>query len=153
MAMKRAEGGVEMEEAQKKELCKQLGITDSSLFFLVLIILGTLLSFWSVTIQRRQLCLTIEGETELAAAAPPIYPIKHASSALIVGSLGFFLCLAYRAWKDARAGDDCVARRSSSTNLWASILVLSAAILRFEDLNFVEDSRQSALLEADVLPD
>ena len=142
-----------MEEEQKKELCRQLGITDSSIFFLVLLTFSILLSFWSVTIQRRQLCLTIQGETEAAAAAPPVYPIKHASSAIVVGSLGFFLCLAYHAWKQACAGDDCVAKRSASTNLWASILVLAAGILRFDDLNFVENSRQSALLEADVLPD
>lgn len=142
-----------MEEAQKKELCRQLGITDSSIFFLILIILGILLSFWSVKIQRRQLCLTIQGETEEAAAAPDVYPIKHAASSLIVGALGFFLCLAFQAWKQACAGDDCVAKRSASTNLWASLLVLAAAIVRFDDLNFVENSRQSALLEADVLPD
>ena len=142
-----------MEEEQKEELCRQLGVIDSSLFFQVLIILGILLSFWSVTIQRRQLCLTIQGETEEAAAAPDVYPIKHAASSLIVGALGFFLCLAYHAWKQACAGDDCVAKRSASVNLWASILVLVAAMLRFDDLNFVENSSQSALLEADVLPD
>lgn len=142
-----------MEEDEKKTLCEQLGITDESLAFLILILLGVLLSFWSITIQRRQLCLTIQGKTEAAAEAPPVYPIKHAASALIVGSLGFFLCLAHQAWKKACAGEDRVTKRSASINLWASILVLVAAVLRFDDLNFVESSRQSALLEADVLPD
>lgn len=142
-----------MEEAQKKELCRQLSITDGSLFFLLLLVFSILLSFWAVTIQRRQLCLTIQGETEAAAAAPPVYPIKHGASALVVGSLGFFLFLAYHAWREACAGEDPVAKRSAGINLWASILVLAAAILRFNDLNFVEASRQSALLEADTLPD
>ena len=55
-----------MEEEQKKTLCAQLGVVDDSLFFLLLIIAATLLSFWSVSLQRKGLCLTIQGETETA---------------------------------------------------------------------------------------
>lgn len=133
-----------MDQSAKKTLCRQLGTVDSSIFFLLLIILATLLSFWSILIQRGQLVCTIEGNPEAAAAAPPVYPIRHAASALIVGSLGFFLCLALRTAKEAEAGTDCVAKRSASSNVWASLFVLVAAILRLLDLDFVECRRPAA---------
>lgn len=141
-----------MDESTKKTLCRQLGTVDSSIFFLLLIILATLLSFWSVLIQRGQLVCTMEEHTGAAQAAPPIYPIKRAASALIVGSLGFFLCLALRTAGEAEAGTDCTAKQSATTNVWASLFVLIAAILRLMDLDFVECSRQAALVETDVLP-
>ena len=75
-----------MEEEQEKTLCAQLGVVDDSLFFLLLIIAATLLSFWSVSLQRKGLCLTIQGETETAGQLPPIYPIRHKASAIIVGA-------------------------------------------------------------------
>lgn len=56
---------------------------------------------------------------------------------MVVGSLGFFLCLALNAWQQAEQGDDCVARRSATVNLWASLFVLLAGILRLMDLDFV----------------
>ncbi|MFQ8759096.1 MAG: hypothetical protein ACLSAF_06245 [Intestinimonas sp.] len=102
-----------MEEEQKKTLCAQLGVVDDSLFFLLLIIAATLLSFWSVSLQRKGLCLTIQGETETAGQLPPIYPIRHKASAIIVGALGFFLCLALRTLEEAEEGGDCVAKRSA----------------------------------------
>ena len=95
-----------MEEEQKKTLCAQLGVVDDSLFFLLLIIAATLLSFWSVSLQRKGLCLTIQGETETAGQLPPIYPIRHKASAIIVGALGFFLCLALRTLEEAEEGGD-----------------------------------------------
>lgn len=125
-----------MGEEQKKALCAQLGVTDQSLGFLLLIIASVLLSLFSVVLQRRGLCLTIQGDTEGAAALPEVYPMKKTAGALVVGSLGFFLCLALDAWEQAKTGGDCVARRSAATNLWASLFVLAAALLRFGDLEF-----------------
>ncbi len=141
-----------MEDTEKKTLCDHLADIDGSLFFLLLLLVSLILSFLSVTIQRKTLCSTIQGDTQAASSLPPVYPIKHASSSLAVGGLGFFLYLAIKALRTAQAGDDPVALRSAHINLWASILVLCAAILRFDDLNFVEESRQPALLEADLLP-
>ena len=141
-----------MEEEQKKTLCAQLGVVDDSLFFLLLIIAATLLSFWSVSLQRKGLCLTIQGETETAGQLPPIYPIRHKASAIIVGALGFFLRLALRTLEEAEEGGDCVAKRSARSNLWASLFVLLAAMLRYQDLDFVERC-QASLEEEDTLPD
>lgn len=133
-------------------LCRQLGVTDASLGFLLVIIAATLLSYRAVRIQRDGLCLTIRGGAEEAAALPDVYPIRRKASAMIVGSLGFFLCLALNTAREAEAGEDPVARRSARANLWASLLVLVSALLRLEDLDFVERSRQTALQE-EVLPE
>ena len=122
---------------EEDALRQQLGIVDQSLGFLLILIASVLLSFYTVVIQRRGLCLTISGDTEAAASLPDVYPIKRRASAMVVGSLGFFLCLALNAWQQAEKGDDCVARRSATVNLWASLFVLLAGILRLMDLDFV----------------
>lgn len=125
-----------MEEEQKKTLCAQLGIADDSLGFLLILIASVLLSFWATVIQRKGLCLTIQGDAGGAEALPDVYPLRRKAGAMVIGSLGFFLCLALNAWEQARREQDCVARQSAFTNLWASILVLAAAVIRFRDLTF-----------------
>lgn len=137
--------------AERDALCQQLGITDESLRFLVLIILSILLSFSSVLLQRRQLVCTIEGNTQAAAAVPDVFPMKCAAGALVVGSLGFFLMLALNTCKTAAQGDDCVAQRSASTNVWASLFVFTAALLRLWDLNYLRRC-QPTLTQDDDLP-
>lgn len=141
-----------MDESTKKTLCQQLKSMDTAIVFLVFTILGILLSFWSTQIQREQLVCTIEGDTEAAQAAPPVYPIRHAASALFVGATGYFLCLALRNAKQAEAGDDRAAKKSASTNVWASLFVLAAAVLRLQDLDFMECARQTSLAQSDVIP-
>lgn len=127
-----------MEEDERRALCGRLETADASLFFLLLILLSVLLSFWAVRVQRGRLCLTIRGGTGEAASAAGVFPIRWAAGALAVGALGFFLCLAVRGAEEAERGGDPAAVRSARVNLWASILVLSAAVLRLEDLDFTE---------------
>lgn len=140
------------EASAVRTLCEQLKTIDSSLFFLLLIIVSVLISFWTVTIQRKGLCFTICGDTKAAGALPRVYPFKCKSSAIVVGSLGFFLCLALAALGAAESGDDCVAKKSARTNFIASLLVFLAAVLRLDDLRFVERSRPTLVAE-DTLPD
>ena len=128
-----------MEEQELLE--EQLNTVDQSIFFLILLILSVLLSFWSVLIQRGQLVCTIEGKTEAAAAAPKIYPIKISASALVVGSLGFFLCLALQA-----------CQKSAGMNVWASLFVFAAALIRLYDLNFMERN-QNTLVDENLQPE
>ena len=140
---------------EEDTLRRQLGIVDQSLGFLLILIASVLLSFYTVVIQRRGLCLTILGDTKAAAGLPDVYPIKRRASAMVVGSLGFFLCLALIAWQQAERGDDCVARRSAAVNLWASLFVLLAGILRLMDLDFVaccSGDSAAATLEDSTLP-
>lgn len=79
-----------MEETVLRE---QLRTVDESLLFLLLIVLSVLLSYWGVRIQREGLCRTLQGDAEGAAALPRVFPIRLSASALVVGALGFFLCL------------------------------------------------------------
>lgn len=136
---------------EQKTLKQELEVLDVSLGFLLLIILAVLLSLWSALLQRRQLELAIEGGDP--SQVPPVESIRCAGSAITVGCLGFFLCLALGTLRQARAGTDPVAVRSAQVNVWASLLVLLAAILRLVDLQTVERERQTLLLEETTLPD
>jgi len=131
-------------------LKRSLRQIDGALLFLLLIILSVLLSYWSTHIQRRQLTAALRGEDE--GEGPSVFPIRYSAAALIVGSLGFFLCLSLDVLRQAREGEDRVALRSARSNAFASALVLTAALLRFDDLNFVEGSRQALLLDEQGLP-
>ena len=126
-----------MEEAQAQRalLEEQLATADQSLGFLLVLVASVLLSFWTVTVQRRGLCLTLAGEEEQAAALPDVLPARRTAGAMVIGSLGFFLCLAIQAWRDLTPETGCAARRSAGRNLWASVLVLAAAVVRLDDLD------------------
>ena len=94
-----------MQETNSRQtLCSQLKTVDASLLFLLFIILSVVLSYAAVGIQRRQLADTLAGNTQAAAALPPVFPIRCCASALVIGALGFFLCLALNAWQQASQG-------------------------------------------------
>lgn len=136
---------------ERENLKQDLKMLNISLVFLLLIIFAVLLSLWSALIQRDQLALALEGKD--ASQVPPVEPIRCAGSAITVGCLVFFLCLALKTRAQAQAGEDPAAVRSAQVNVAASLLVLLAAILRLVDLQTVERERQSALLEETTLPD
>ena len=106
-----------MEEEQKKTLCAQLGVVDDSLFFLLLIIAATLLSFWSVSLQRKGLCLTIQGRRRPPDNCPLSIPSgtrpPPSSSARWAFSCAW-LCVRWRrqkraatVWRSGRHGATC----------------------------------------------
>ena len=136
---------------EQVQLRQDLGNLNVSLVFLLLIILAVLLSLWSALIQRCQLQLALKGED--SNQVPSVYPIRQAGSAITVGSLGFFLCLALGTRAEAQTQGDPAAARSAQVNVTASLLVLLAAILRLVDLQTVERERQSALLEETTFPE
>ena len=127
-----------------EELKRDLETLNISLVFLILIILAVLL-------QREQLTLAIRGGEP--GRIPDPNPIRRQGSAITVGCLGFFLCLALSTLSKARTAGDPAAERSAQVNVWASLLVLLAAILRLVDLQTVEREPQTALLEETTLPD
>ena len=57
-----------------------------------------------------------------------------------VGALGFFLCLALKTERQTAQGGTSAARRSACTNLWASLFVFLAALLRLDDLLGTRDA-------------
>ena len=99
-----------------------------------------LLSFWSVGIQRRELAGVISGCP--AEGLPEVFPIKLTAGALAAGALGFFFALALESLDKARRGEDAAALRSARVNAWASLLVLAAALVRLDDLLFVQAQSQ-----------
>lgn len=135
----------------REELEQDLGMLNVSLVFLLLIILAVLLSLWSALIQRRQLRLAVAGED--AGQIPDPNPIRQQGSAITVGCLGFFLCLGLSTLRKAREAGEPAAVRSAQVNVWASLLVLLAAILRLVDLQTIDRERQTPLLEETTLPD
>lgn len=130
---------------EQKILKEQLGTVKQSLFYLMLIILSVLLSFWSVLIQRDQLENTLAGNPQ-KTVAPDIFPIKLTASVLTVSALGFFFALALRTCRDA--GNDPAAQKSAGMNVCASLFVLAAALIRLCDLNFMEAVRRSMIAES-----
>ncbi|MDD5938859.1 MAG: hypothetical protein PUC36_07620 [Clostridiales bacterium] len=135
-------------ESEENTLCRQLAVTDTSLGFLLIVIASILLSLQAVVRQREALCLTLEGRTEEAARTGDVFTLRCRASALIIGALGFFLCLAVQTCREAQ---DPVSCRSAAQNLWASILVLAAAIIRMRDLKWVEANSTGAQQEEGAL--
>lgn len=136
---------------EHEDLKRDLDTLNLSLVFLLLIILAVLLSLWSALLQREQLRLALRGKDP--SRVPDPNPLRRQGSALTVGCLGFFLCLALGTLSKTQAIGDPAAERSAQVNVWASLLVLLAAILRLVDLQTVERERQTPLLEETTLPD
>ena len=112
-------------------LCRQLRIADQSLVFLLLLIASVLLSCQGIRLQRAALCRQLRGES---GETPGLFPVRLGASALVVGVLGFFLCLAVHTWQETGPESAPAERQSTRTNLWASLLVFLAALLRLDDL-------------------
>lgn len=124
-----------MEETDRAKLERQRSDADGAVVFLLVLLCSLLFSLSASLTQRCQLRLALAGRTEEAAAVPSVLPVRRWASVLAVGSLGFFLCLAIQAWRDLTPETGCAARRSAGRNLWASILVLAAAVVRLDDLD------------------
>ncbi len=143
-------------EETLRELKEALTTTDKASFFLVLLIVATLVSFQALLLGKRQICLTLQGEEAQASELTPCRAqLRYVSSALVIGSLGFFMMLAQRSWQEAAAGGDRVAFCSANRNLWASLFVFVAALIRLYDLRAVERQRQPTegeMVENDALP-
>ena len=132
------------------DLDAALCLINTSVRFMLLLILGILLSFASLLIQRQQVCDLLScPET---AQTSSVFPLRLGASALVIGALGFFFCLSLRRHKQACAGDDPAEKRSSRINAAASTLVLAAALLRLDDLLLVEQSNQTTQEEPEVQP-
>lgn len=137
---------------ERSELEGALGTVNCSIKFLLLFILGLLLSFYAILIQRRQLCLTLSGED--VSALPSPYPFQHAAGGITLGGLVFFFLLAQQAYRDARNGGDPQAECLARWNLLASTLVLIASAIRLWTLEQGQGREAGALIreENEELP-
>ena len=127
---------------EQQSLCEYLELVDTDLGFLFFVVTSVLLSFWATVRQRDALCLTIQGEEELAAQVGEVGRFRLAASALVIGALGFFFMQALDTCRQADPSDE-TACRSARLNLIASFLVLLASLIRLFDLNMVRRAQPS----------
>lgn len=134
----------------REELLAELNALDSSIYFVTVILGAILLNRLALCVQRKQARAALDGAGE--TCFPSVFPLQLGGSALVIGALGFFFCLALKREEAAQRRDDPVGGRSARLNSLASALVLAAALVRLEDLLFVEASGRQALLEEEVQP-
>lgn len=107
-----------------EDLRRQLREVDTSLMFLTLLVLSVCLSWRGVVIQREGLCRLIAGTAE---EVPDPRRLRLTAGAVVVGALTYFFSLALKTWEGSPTP-------SARLNLWASLFVLAAAVLRLYDL-------------------
>ena len=135
-----------MEWEDEDTLCRQLADADASLYFLILWILSVCLSWAATAIQRQGLYRVLKGEIQ---KLPDVFSLRLAANALVVGALTFFFGLALKGWAEADRYDPS-ACRAAETDLWASLFVLAAALLR---LSALADGQGQAPAPDQDLPD
>ena len=112
---------------ERSSLLGQLDTVNTSLLFLTALIASVVLSFSTVADQRGGLCAALAGE---APRIPDSTCRRRAAGALVIGALTWFFLLSLDSWRCA-AGPE---RPSAQRNLWAALLVLAAALIRWYDL-------------------
>lgn len=138
-----------MEENEVHEqVCGQLQIVDESIWYLILIIVSILLSFYSVKIQRQQLVNLITPEC-CQEKTPDIFPIKLVANVLVLISLYFFFNLSASNLNQNQENE--VLCNSNKNNYTASFLVLLAAIIRFFDIIYVKVNAERPAQEQDSI--
>ena len=121
-----------MEGDRTRETLELLGTSEA---LILVLLIGVTISYCAVERQRRQICLATRGEEQAAGCiGRSALELRRISSALVTGSLGIFFLLAGRSWTDAAENGDCAACCSAGRNLWASLLVFVAALIRLYDL-------------------
>lgn len=116
-----------MEETTREQLCAQLDTADASLRFLTLIVLSVCLSWSGVALQRRELYSRLSGGR---GRPSDLSPLRITAGALVAAALIFFFGLALDSWEQA----DRQSRPAAQRDLWASLFVLAAALLRLQAL-------------------
>ena len=109
------------------EVRQQVQTIECSKRYTELIVIGILLTLYYMNLQENQVvCSAICGKT---CACPQIFPIRVTSSILILIALVFFYNLSCET-AQASCGTNC----SANTSFTASVLTLTAALIRFNDL-------------------
>lgn len=118
-------------------ILSQIELIDRSQKFILIIVLGIVLSYASTTIQKRQLCCAIDPcAFDNCDCLPDTFPIRLVSNTLVLAAVVYFFIISNQALCEPH--DTCVESRSASYNNTASLLVLIAATIRIIDLIEVE---------------
>lgn len=126
---------MQTDSATRPESQAQLETLGLSLGWLLVLIAGVLLSFLATARQRDALCLSLAGNEEAAEAVGCVLPIRRLVAVLVTLALTFFFLLSLEVEQQAGNSGDCAALRSARLNRWASLFVLTAALLRLVDVS------------------
>lgn len=111
-----------------EETRKQLAIIDKSQWYILVIIGAILLSYYTVSIQRKQLICSAT-DPELCKCLPKTLPFQALSSIMVITALLFYFKLSGNSMCQARNDPKQFCRSKINHN--ADILVIVAALLRF----------------------
>lgn len=109
------------------EIQKQLAVIDQSQWYIGVIIAAIVLSYYSVSIQRKQVICSAT-DPELCKCLPKALPFQAVSSILIIVSLIYFFNLSADTYKQSQGAKQCC---RNGLNHLSSCLVLVAALVRF----------------------
>lgn len=109
------------------EAGKQLCIIDQSKWFLLILIVAVILSYYTVDIQRKQLVCSVT-DPQLCKCLPKTFPLQAVTGLMTLAALVFFEKLSCYNVTQAQTPS---AVRENKWNHLASILVLAAAAIRF----------------------
>ena len=107
----------------------QLNQIDTSLCFIIMIIVGTALAYYATKVQRCQLVCAHE---EITCDLPDVKSIRILSNFFILPALAFFFQSAECACRIPAT--NCKQVRSKQMNHAAAFLVLTASLIRYSDL-------------------
>lgn len=110
------------------ELDSQLETIIQSEDHILIILLATFLSYYTVDVQRKQLICTAT-DPELCQCLPDVLPIRKASGILIVYALCFFTRLSAQALESPEHTPK--QHRKNEWNHLSNLLVLTAAVIHF----------------------
>ena len=127
------------------ELKSAVKTVNTSIGFLLLFILGLLLSLFAVLTQRRQLCLALEGGDPSSISSP--YPLQHTAGLITLFGLIYFFQLAVQTNRSAQASDDPQTRHLAWWNLLAGALALMASVIRLWTLEQGQGRALDTLIE------
>ena len=110
---------------------QQIEIINTSMNYILLIIVAVILSYESLSIQKKHLICQI-NPTDDCACLPDVFPIQLTSNLLTLIAVIYFYCIANQT-KNSQVVD-CKTKCSNNINYISSLLVLFAAILRLYNL-------------------
>ncbi|WMJ23648.1 hypothetical protein RBG61_02990 [Paludicola sp. MB14-C6] len=138
-----------MEKTQfTPEVQQQLNIIDQSMFFARVTMGSLLLSYYAIGIERQKIICGVKNK-KCCECLPSVYPIKMTSSIMVLFALYYYFCLAKKT--ASQPSSDAIKRNSQNLNYLATSLALFVGLIRFYDLNFVENCSSNKREQAQLL--
>lgn len=126
-------------------ICQQASLLQLSQAYLLVIVVSVLMSYESLGIQRRQLlCAQKENACGMPTRFPDTFPLNMSASLLVLAALIFFYRLSRQAAASAYA--TAAEGQRACRAEWASLLVLSAAVIRLVNLLGAHQDASQVLL-------